>query len=572
MPNENEVIEKIELAVAFCAEAGQGLNTIEQLLVQILPKSGFYMFSTKENMSRIRGGCDSISIRIANYPVAASVERIDILFPFTNEAFAHLEKRISEQTSIISDLEVPPEKYNNFAPNFGKIIEELGGKIYENVITVGLLLGLLQIDQQILQVELENYFQGKTKEVIDNNVKAAVKGYERAKDFLTANKLKNKIPGKGTIKNQIILTGSEAIALGALVGGCNFISSYPMSPSTGVLIALANYSLKFDIVVEQAEDEIAAINMSLGAWYAGARAIATTSGGGFALMCEGLSLAGITETPMVILLGQRPGPATGLPTRTEQGDLNLALYAGHGEFLRIIFAPGSSQQAFSLAEKAFYLADKYQVPVIILADQYLLDSYALTPKFDFKNENDTKKFIIKTDKDYKRYRLTADGISPRGIPDYGDGIVCVDSDEHTEEGYITENFDVRNAMVEKRLRKLSGYEKEMIMPAFVGKQGYQFLIVSWGSNYKNIIEALEKINNDTLAFLHFSQVFPLPKKCSDYFATAKKIIVIENNATGQFAKLLRQYFNIQINSLILKYNGLPFTVEELTNKIKEKLG
>lgn len=568
----NETIGKIELAVVFCAEAGQGLSTIENLLVKILPKLGFYLFSTKENMSRIRGGCDSTSIRIANYPIAAPVDRIDILFPFINEAFSHLEKRISEQTLVISDLEKAPKKYNNFSPNFEEIVKELGDKIYENVITVGFLFGLLHIDPQIFHVELESYFQGKTKEVIESNVKAATKGCERAKDLLAADKLKYKIPGNTTIKNQIILTGSEAIALGALAGGCNFISSYPMSPSTGVLIALAKHSLKFDIVVEQAEDEIAAINMGLGAWYAGARAIATTSGGGFALMCEGLSLAGITETPMVILLGQRPGPATGLPTRTEQGDLNLALYAGHGEFLRIIFAPGSLQQAFALAEKAFYLADKYQVPVIILADQYLLDSYALTPKFDFKNENDTKKFIIKTDKDYKRYRITADGVSPRGIPDYGDGIVCVDSDEHTEDGYITENFDVRNAMVEKRLRKLVGYEKEIIEPDFVGKQGYQFLIVSWGSNYQNIIEALEKINNDTLAFLHFSQVYPLPKKCADYFATAKKIIVIENNATGQFAKLLHQYFNVQTNDLILKYNGLPFTVEELTTKIKEKLG
>ncbi|NQT01917.1 MAG: 2-oxoacid:acceptor oxidoreductase subunit alpha, partial [Planctomycetes bacterium] len=326
----------------------------------------------------------------------------------------------------------------------------------------------------------------------------------------------------------------------------------------------------FGIIAEQAEDEIAAINMATGAWYAGARAMVTTSGGGFALMTEGLSLAGMLESPIVIHLAQRPGPATGLPTRTEQADLELALYAGHGEFPRILLAPGNIEDAFYLTRKAFNLADKYQIPVFILTDQYFVDSYYNTVRPDLSDIN-IEKHIIKTDVDYKRYKLTDNGISPRGIPGYGKGLVAVDSDEHDEAGHITEDLGLRVEMVDKRLKKFELLKNEAIPPKLVGSEDYKNLIVCWGSTYNVVKEAVKNLGRDDTAFLHFKQVYPLPNETSDYLQKARRIIIIENNATSQFAKLIKLHTGIEIKDRILKYDGLSFYVEELTEKLNDLL-
>ena len=330
---------------------------------------------------------------------------------------------------------------------------------------------------------------------------------------------------------------------------------------------MAQHSRDFDIVVEQAEDEISAMNMAVGAWYAGARAMVTTSGGGFALMVEGLSLAGMLEMPVVIHLGQRPAPATGLPTRTEQGDLLFALHAGHGEFPRIILAPGSIEDAFYLTQKAFNLADKYQVPVFLLTDQYLLDSYYNIPSLTTSSLH-IERCIVRTDKDYKRYKITPDGISPRGIPGFGEGLVVVDSDEHNAEGHITEDFEVRTKMVDKRLKKLGSMKKEAIPPELVGSKNYKTLIVGWGSTYHVVKEAIGHLGREDISFLHFKQVYPLPLATSDYLKKARRRVVIENNATSQFGSLIELCTGINIEKKILKYNGLPFFLEEVMENMR----
>ena len=343
-----------------------------------------------------------------------------------------------------------------------------------------------------------------------------------------------------------------------------------MSPSTWVLTFLSQHSNDFNIIAEQAEDEISAINMALGAWYAGGRAMVTTSGGGFALMIEGVSLAGMIESPVVIHLAQRPGPATGLPTRTEQADLEHALYSGHGEFPRIIFAPGTIQDGFYLTQKAFNLADKYQIPVFILTDQYFVDSYYNQSPIDLsdiKNEN----YIVKTKKDYKRYELTENGISSRGIPGFGEGLVCVDSDEHDEEGHITENLELRTKMVDKRIKKLDEIKNEVISPELIGNKDYRMLIIGWGSTYHVINEALEKIGRNDISFLHFKQVYPLHHDTFSYLKKAENTIIVENNATSQFGKLIKLHTGFEIHQSILQYNGLPFSVEELGKQIKSFL-
>jgi 2-oxoglutarate ferredoxin oxidoreductase subunit alpha len=273
---------------------------------------------------------------------------------------------------------------------------------------------------------------------------------------------------------------------------------------------------------------------------------------------------------MVIHLAQRPGPATGLPTRTEQADLELALYGGHGEFPRIIFAPGTIEDAFYLTQRGFNLADKYQVPVFVLTDQYLMDSYYNTAAPDLSQVKN-KRHIVRTKKGYQRYAFTESGVSPRGVPGFGTGLVVVDSDEHDTAGHITEDLDIRIKMVDKRLKKGKSLRDDILPPEFTGPRIYNNLVVCWGSTYTIAAEAVKNLGNDDVGLLHFKQVYPLPKETLDYLRKAEKTIIVENNATSQFAKLIKLRTGIDIKSKILKYNGLSFCVEELTKELKDVL-
>ena len=325
------------------------------------------------------------------------------------------------------------------------------------------------------------------------------------------------------------------------------------------------------MVVEQAEDEISAINMALGSWYAGGRALVSTSGGGFDLMAEGLSLCGAIESPLVIHLAQRPGPGTGLPTRTEQGDLEIARYSGHGEFPRAILAPGSPEEAFACAAHAFTMADAAQAPVFLLTDQALLDTlYDLDPFVlpEFAPESR----IIATPRNYQRYAPGLDGVSHRGIPGFGMGRVCVDSDEHDPDGRITEDFDVRIAMVDKRLAKMRRLQDDFaLLPTLIGPADYQRLLVGWGSTRAAVAEALAQLQPAMTAFLHCQQLYPLPTALLEHLRQAEQIIVIENNATGQFARLLRAESGCTIHREWHKYNGLAFSVAEVVALLRQEV-
>ncbi len=560
-----------DVSIVLCGEAGQGIQTVEHILTQTLKLSGYNVFSTQEYMSRIRGGSNSTSIRISSKRVSAPLDRIDILIPFSKGSVDHLRWRISSESVILGEEKVYKDEYNgDKAINvpISQIASEVGGQIYSNTIAAAIIAGLFRVDSNILNEFLRHRFAGKDESIIQRNIEAVRRGYEISKNLIENDGIEINVHKDSQISNEIIMDGVEALALGAIAGGCNFLSFYPMSPSTGVAVYLAQHSKEFGIIVEQAEDEISAINMVLGAWYAGARGLASTSGGGFALMVEALSLAGIIESPIVIHLAERPGPATGLPTRTEQADLFFALYAGHGEFPRIIFAPGKIEDMFYLTQKAFNLADKYQVPVFILTDQYVLESHYNIKMLDpmlIKQE----KYFVRTDKEYKRYKLTQDGISPRGIPGFGDGLVVLDSDEHDEEGHITEDRNVRNNMVNKRLKKLESIKNDIIPPEFIGNQDYETLVIAWGSNYNVVKEVMDQLGRDDMAFLHYKQVYPLHPSTSNYLKKAEKTVIIENNATSQFANIIKLHTGIDIDRKILKYNGLPFSVEEVYRSLKD---
>jgi 2-oxoglutarate ferredoxin oxidoreductase subunit alpha len=561
---------KDEVSIVLCGEAGQGIQTVEHILTQTLKLSGYHVFSAEEYMSRIRGGSNSTLVRVSSNRVSAPVDRIDLLIPFSPDAIRHVQKRISPKTVVLGEKKIFGNEYQGkkaIEVPLSEIAQEIGEPIYSNTVAVALLAGLLKVEREILERYLRHHFSGKDETIVQKNLEAARRGYGVSDELLRSGKLQIDLARHNEIRDEILVDGVEALAMGTIAGGCNFLSFYPMSPSTAVAVLLAEHSKEFGIIVEQAEDEISAMNMGIGAWYAGARGLASTSGGGFALMVEGLSLAGMIESPMVVHIGQRPGPATGLPTRTEQGDLLFALHSGHGEFPRIILAPGTIEDCFHLAHKAFALADQYQVPVFLLTDQYLLESHYNIPSLDSAHIP-LKKHFVETKQNYKRYQLTKSGLSPRGIPGLGEGLVVLDSDEHDEEGHITEDLDLRTKMVNKRLKKLDLLRKDIIPPELIGPKNYKTLIIGWGSTYHPIREALERLGREDTALLHFKQVYPFHPNTRSYLQKAKKRVLVENNGTGQFGQLLRLQTGFNMDRQILKYNGLPFSVEELEVQLK----
>ena len=310
---------KDDVSLVLAGEAGQGVQTLELILTRVLKRAGLNVFATKEYMSRVRGGTNTTEIRAASEPVAAFIDRIDIFIPLDDKAIPHVKHRLSETTLIVGETgTVHPDREILDVP-FSKLAVEIGGELFANMIAAGFLTGLLGIEVDLIVSVIEEIFGKKSADIIEKNRLAARKGFDLARAACAEHKITVEFKRAASVAGEILISGHEAVALGAAAGGCNFLASYPMSPSTGVLTFLAQHAAEFGIVVEQAEDEIAAMNMGLGSWYAGGRAMVTTSGGGFALMVEGLSLAGAIESPMVIHLAQRPGPATGLPTRTEQG-------------------------------------------------------------------------------------------------------------------------------------------------------------------------------------------------------------------------------------------------------------
>jgi len=572
---KNNVVSRFkeDVTIVLCGEAGQGIQTVEHILTQTLKLSGYHVFSTQEYMSRIRGGSNSTMVRVSSNRVSAPVDRIDLLIPFSPGAVRHVQKRISSETILLGEKKTYGNEYQgerSLDIPISEIASEVGGPIYSNTVALALLAGLLKVEKEVFDRYLRHHFSGKDESTIRKNLDAARRGYEVSEALTGDGKVQIDLSRCNAIKDEILIDGVEALAMGAVAGGCNFLSFYPMSPSTAVAVLLAEHSKEFGIIVEQAEDEISAMNMGIGAWYAGGRGLASTSGGGFALMVEGLSLAGMIESPLVVHLGQRPGPATGLPTRTEQGELLFALTAGHGEFPRIILAPGRIEDCFYLMQEAFNLADQYQVPVFVLTDQYILESHLNLPPFD-PGRIPLQKHVVETKQGYKRYQLTESGLSPRGIPAFGGGLVVLDSDEHDEEGHITEDLHLRTQMVNKRLKKLGLLTKDIIGPELVGPKDYETLIIGWGSTYHIVREAMERLGRKDTAFLHFKQVYPLHPDTIAHIKKAKKTVIIENNSTAQFGQLIRMQTGFDMDHKILKYNGLPFSVEELEGQIKSVL-
>lgn len=567
---------KTDITIKIAGEAGQGLQTMGQLVAKSLSRSGLNVFANQTLQSRIRGGHNCFQIRASDALVLAPNHTTDILVALDNESSCHL-KELKKNSIIIFDstsVKISSDKVILLDLPLEKIAKEsAGNKLMANTAAVGAVLGLLECDINILFDLIREGFGLKSRDIAELNIKAAQAGYDNAYRKVPKNSFSLLNCPKNAPK--MLIGASESIALGALAAGCKFISAYPMSPSTGIMTYLASKSRELGIVVEQSEDEIASINIALGASYAGVRAMTATSGGGFALMVEGLSLAGMTETPIVIVDAQRPGPATGLPTRTAQEDLEYVIFAGHGEFPRAVLAPSTIEDAFYATVKAFNLADKYQIPVIILSDQSLADSFSTVEAFDLENIKIQRHILsdeeLKKVKEYKRYQLTPSGISPRALPGNPYGLVVVDSDEHDEYGHITEDLDfIRPEMVKKRNCKNEGLLKEVSAPLNYGSKSMRNVLIGWGSTFGALKEAVDLLNADNLevSLVHFNQVWPLNKEHFDFLGKAEFVYVAENNFRGQFARLIASCCGKIIENKINKFNGLPFTAREIVEEYK----
>jgi 2-oxoglutarate ferredoxin oxidoreductase subunit alpha len=573
----------MDCTIKIGGEAGQGIQTIGDALGRVLARSGLHVFSHQDYESRIRGGHNFYQLRISDKPLAAPHDLVDILVALDRESIVRHEKELSGRGRVLYDSTALGHTHEGAAfldiPFVKLALEHGKNKIMANTVATGAVLGLLGLELTLLLELITATFSRKGEEVVLANKNAAQAGYE----YAVQNSMGRLCdPPVQEAKPRMLVGGVEAIALGALASGCRFYAAYPMTPSTGIMNYLAAKEKEYGVVVEQAEDEIAAINMALGASFAGVRAMTGTSGGGFALMVEGLSLAAMTETPVVIAVGQRPGPATGFPTRTEQGELQFLISAGHGEFPRVIFAPGTPQQAFYLTNKAFDLAEKYQIPVLILFDTYLSDSQRTYDGFDpgrlrFQDYR-LRGQAFENLREYKRHAFTDTGVTPFGVPGDARHVVVTDSDEHDEEGHIVEDAATRVSMMEKRLfRKLPAIEGEMEPPHLYGDQKPRVVLVGWGSTYGVMKEAVDELAKSIrIAMLHFSEVFPLPgRERFDYVAylrSAKLCICIENNATGQFARLMRAETGFEFTAYVNKYDGRPFSVKELIGEINDRLG
>ena len=562
--------------VMMAGEAGQGVQSVGFILCKALARGGFHVFADQDYESRVRGGHNFFRIRAQDTEVGAISETLDMLLALNKESIDLHQKEMAKDGLIIfddatvTDVKAGPGIFG--LPLEKLAIEAGGNKVMANTVGLGALLGAAGYDFKIPEQVLKEHFN--TKEIGEGNVKAARAGY----DYINNNY-------KGGFKRQIkkisdgermLLTGNEAIALGAIAAGCKFMAAYPMTPASSIMEYLAAHGEEFGVTVVQAEDEIAAINMITGAAYAGVRAMTATSGGGFCLMVEGLGLAGITETPIVVVNAQRPGPAIGLPTRTEQGDLEFMLYASHGEFPRAVLAPGTVKESFQLTVKAFNLADKYQLPVMIITDQHLASSYATVEKFDLSEVMVDRGLLVPSDrvvKDYKRHAITDSGISPRAFPGRKDLLVVTDSDEHDEAGHLIEDADTRKKMVQKRMKKLQGLKNEIPVPETNGTKKCEKLLIGWGSTKGAIAEAAEMLNEEghSVNTLFISGIWPFPiESVTKALKNAGHSYVVENNATGQLAHLIKGETGISIDTRILKYDGRPFTPGEIAEKVKKE--
>ena len=562
-------------------QAGQGIKSAGILFAKFATRSGYHIYNCIEYPSIIRGGHNVMQINVSRKEVTGPTKKTDLLIALNQDSIdKHLDE-LTPKAGILfdSDSELDVSKVGkdtiHYSVPLSKFAEEAGNKdLLKNTVALGAAVAILGGDLKILNHLIAEEYGDKGEEIVKADQKAIELGHKYVKNTY-ASKLKGNLSENGTMDTvvpRMVVNGNEAAALGAIAGGIQFAAIYPMSPISNILHVLAAHQEEYGYVYKQPEDEISAINMALGASFAGARSMTTTSGGGFALMVEGYGLAGITETPLVIVEGMRGGPATGIPTWSEQGDLRFVLHAHQSDFPRIVLTPGDPKEVFEMTMEAFNLADKYQTPVVVLIDKNICENDQSFPLFDSSSYKvDRGKFSTEKIQDYKRYALAEDGISQRTVPGSGNFFIA-NSDEHDEVGYSNEEIKNRNEQMEKRMKKLVTCEAEdMPKPKLFGPKEADVTLVSWGSNKGSITQALKEFKN--VNYLHLTWVNPFPvDEVRRVLGKAKNIVNIECNYSAQMGGLIKEKTGIEIKDNFLKYDGRPFYVEEIIEKINSVLG
>lgn len=560
-------------SIKLGGQSGQGINTLGELLSKCIKNSGYNIFAYREYPSLIKGGIASYQVDFSDTEIISSSKYTNILACISSEALHKYIQDVKEKGIVvhsIEDIELT-DKEKEYVKEKGveivhidtiKIAKDNNApEIMANIVMFGYVCSLMNIDKKISEKLIKKQFAGKNID-IEAEIRCLSTGYEyeKPKNFkLNTNELKR----KRLWSRSKILTGNHAVALGAITAGCRAYYAYPMTPSTPILEFLGETYKKTGILVKQAESEITAVQMAMGSMYMGTRAFTATSGGGFDLMTETLSAAGMTETPLVVVLGQRPGPATGVPTWTSSADLDVALSAGHGEFPRCILATSDANDAYELIQKAFNIAEEYQIPVIVLTEKQNAEAL-----FNIPNLSKPLKIQRGLKSGKYRYEITESGISPRWIPTKGKKVYLVNSDEHTEEGFTTEDAEIASEMLEKRMRKLDTLKTKLPEPKYFGSIDADTVFVGMGTVKNAIVDAMKETKKK-IAFLQYQYIYPLKyEKILELNEKKKRLVLIENNQTTQFGKLIKRESGFEFKEKLLKYDSRPFFIEDIIQFLK----
>jgi len=577
-----------KISVMIGGEAGAGITRSGFLFAKACLRGGLYVFGTNDYQSLIRGGHNFYITRADAEEIYSQADTIDLLLALNKETILLHKDGLVPGGGIVYDGEEIVLSYEElgrddiklYSVPLRRIVKELEGKlIIRNTVALGASVALLDYDLEILNGVINDTFKPKAAEL---NVNAAKKGYDYAREHYTGDFEYRLERTSSAEHRKMFLTGNEAVGLGAIQAGCKFYAAYPMTPATPLLHFMAPLDREYGMIVIQAENEIAAINMVAGASFAGVRAMTATSGGGFCLMTEGLGMTAMTENPAVIMLAQRPGPSTGLPTYSGQADLRFVIHSSQGEFPRVVIAPGDVEECFYKTMEAFNLAEKFQIPVILITDKYLVESHGAAELFDQNRIGIDRGLLLtedeyKGEEEFKRHKFTGDGVSPRAMPGMKGAIVRTNSNEHDESGYTTDDPELTTKMTDKRFKKLDALIRDLKnyeTTKLYGPLEADVTILGWGSTKGPIREAMKQLSKEDLKINYLQIIYlnPFPvAKVQRMLKSAKKTVVVEHNKTSQLSSLIREHLLMTEDHKILKYNGRPFNPREISQKIKRVL-
>jgi 2-oxoglutarate ferredoxin oxidoreductase subunit alpha len=577
-----------EIGVRIGGAAGDGIASVGETLARSFSRMGLHVFGLNAYQSVIRGGHVWFQARASDERVYSQGDGCDVLYALDRQtADIHLPA-LREHGVVVYDPEKFPIPSENLPvgtralpiPTLEIARKYTSQSILQNAAGFGACAFLSGISPETMRTALSDSFGKKKGEVVDWNLNAAREGYERAEKASGAHP--NALGPRGAAK--LLMTGNQGIALGAAAAGCKFLAQYPMTPASSIMHWMGSHSRDLGIVVKQAEDELAAIHMAVGASFGGVRSMTATSGGGFALMVEGLGMAGMVEVPLVVVESQRSGPSTGLPTKTEQGDLNLMLGAGQSEFPRAILAPSHPKEAYDAAVRAFSLAERWQTPILLASDLHLSENFATVDREEIRLDADVPSLfeVEPNGHDYKRYRYTESGVSPRAIPGQPGLQYVAGSDEHDEKGRLISDVKSgvpvwvaeRTRMMDKRMRKLRGLEAETEPPVLEGPESADLTFVAWGSTIGAVRDAMRLLARSGLStnLLRFPTVYPIhAESVASALGRARTTLLVEGNFSGQLGRLIRAETGLSLPNKLLKYDGEPFYPMEIAARARETM-